>query len=197
MLIFGDTGHSEGSPPLNALHKPKFSLAEKNDYFHLNLAWHQHFLFLWFRYHCSLCQFLRIHLEAWNNSKCPDSQSNCRAWESNSVSTSRQHPWAWGQDGWRQMLLLVPLRMGGRELQWIDLFLVFCFRAATSESEWAKCKWKNKARLGWGQIKITSAYDSEHHGESQPTQLSRNKYTCVSRPGFFPRPNPPSFPNSL
>ena len=74
-------------------HKPKFSLAWKeNDYFHLNLAWNQHFLLLWFWDHCSLCQFLIIHLEAWDNSKCPDSQRNSRAWESNSVSISQQHP---------------------------------------------------------------------------------------------------------
>ena len=53
-------------------HKPKFSLAWKeNDYFHLNLAWHQHFLLLWFWDCCFLCQFLIIHLESWDNSKCP------------------------------------------------------------------------------------------------------------------------------
>ena len=74
-------------------HKPKFSLAwTENDYFHLNLAWHQHFLLLWFWDHCFLCQFLIIHLEAWDNSKCPTSQRNSRAWESNSVSIRQQHP---------------------------------------------------------------------------------------------------------
>jgi hypothetical protein len=46
-------------------HRPK----RRVDYFHLNLAWHQHFLNLWSGCHGSCCQFLITHLEAWDSSK--------------------------------------------------------------------------------------------------------------------------------